>query len=292
MLTFFALCLLSRIAYSFNDVLIGGLARRHDGMEISAWRGVSLGVTMAPLLGWVSASAWQALLARWGELLLLVSITAGANLLQLRAARYLPFGLRAALFVAGIALGGIGLGTRFLDEHFGLIELGWSALIVTAAVLAALGDHSSDGLTVNVPKGALITLASAALMSVAALLFARLARATDPLLLGWCWEFGAGAVLLAPLFWRQRGRWEPGIGPRFLRTALFSLPTVIGTGASAVALTLGPLGVWAALAGTQALVSAGLGAAWHHERIGPRRWFYLALGALGVCGLAAARRSV
>jgi drug/metabolite transporter (DMT)-like permease len=49
--------------------------------------------------------------------------------------------------------------------------------------------------------------------------------------------------------------------------------------------------VWAALAGTQALVSAGLGAAWHHERIGPRRWLYFVLGAIGVCGLAAARRT-
>jgi drug/metabolite transporter (DMT)-like permease len=291
MLVFFSLCLLSRIAYSFNDVLIGGLARRHDGMEISAWRGVSLGITMAPLLGWVSPSAWAALTARPFELLLLVSVTAGANLLQLQAARYLPFGLRAALFVAGIALGGIALGSRFLGEHFGFAELGWSGLIVLAAVLAALGDHSSDGLDANVPKGALLAVAAAAFMAVAALLFARLARATDPLLLGWAWEFGAGAVLLVPLLIRQRGRWQPGVGGRFLRTALFSLPTVVGTGASAVALTLGPLGVWAALAGTQALVSAGLGAAWHHERIGPRRWLYFVLGAIGVCGLAAARRT-
>ena len=87
MLTFFALCLLCRIAYSFNDVLIGGLARQHDGMEISAWRGLSLGITMAPLLGWVSRAAWEGLAARSGELLLLVSVTAVANLLQLRSAR-------------------------------------------------------------------------------------------------------------------------------------------------------------------------------------------------------------
>jgi drug/metabolite transporter (DMT)-like permease len=290
MLTFFALCLLCRIAYSFNDVLIGGLARRHDGMEISAWRGLSLGVTMAPLLLWVSRSAWQALAARFFELLLLVLVTALANLLQLRAARYLPFGLRAALFVAGVALGGIGLGAWFLDERIRIIELGWSALIVIAAGLAALGDHSSAGLKAEVPKGALIILVCSALMSVAALLFARLARATDALLMAWSWEFGAGAVLLVPLLWRKRRGFEPGVLRRILRTGLFSLPTVIGSGTAALALSLGPLGVWSALAGAQALVSAGLGAAWHHERIGPRRWLLFVLGALGVCGLAVARR--
>lgn len=289
MLTFFALCLLCRIAYSFNDVLIGRLARQHDGMEISAWRGLSLGITMAPLLFWVSRPAWGALAARFGEFLLLVAVTAGANLLQLRAARYLPFGLRAALFVAGVALGGIGLGAWFFHERIRLIELGWSALIVIAAALAAVGDHSSEGLKADVPKGALIILTCSALLSVAALLFARLSRATDALLLAWAWEFGAGVVLLVPLLLRKRRGFEPGVRARMLRTGLFSLPTVIGSGASALALTLGPLGLWSALAGAQALVSAGLGAVWHHERIGPRRWLLFVLGALAVCGLAIAR---
>ncbi len=291
MLTFVALCLLSRVAYSFNDVLVGELARRHDRMEIAAWRGLSLGVSMAPLLLWVSGSAWQALAEHPGELLWLVAITAGANLLQLQAARYLPFGLRAALFVAGVALGGIGLGAWFLGERFSPLELGFCALVVASAVLASVGNHSNDGLTANVPKGAWLTLTSSALMAAAALSFARLARATDPLLLGWAWELGAGAVLLVPLLVRQRGRWEPGVWPRFVRTALCSLPTVVGTGASAIALTLGPLGVWAALAGTQAIFTAGLGAARHRERIGPLRWFYFVLGAVGVCGLALAQQA-
>jgi drug/metabolite transporter (DMT)-like permease len=63
----------------------------------------------------------------------------------------------------------------------------------------------------------------------------------------------------------------------------------VGTGATAVALTLGPLGVWSALAGTQALLSAALGAAWHREKLGPRRWSAIVLGALAVGGLAFAQ---
>jgi drug/metabolite transporter (DMT)-like permease len=291
MLTFLALCLLSRIAYTFNDVLVGELAREHDGIEVATFRGVSLGITMAPLLFWVAPGAWAALAARPGELAFLIAVTAVGNVLHLQAARHLPFGLRAAILVAGVAVGGIGLGAWFFDERFSSVELGWCALVVTSGVLAALGDHSTEKLTANVPKGALLTLGTSALLSVAAFSFARLARATDPMLVGWVWEFGIGAVLIVPLLWRRRGRWESGVARRFLRTGLYSLPTVVGTGATAIALTLGPLGVWSALAGAQALLSAALGAAWHRERIGPRRWSFFVLGALGIAGLALAQRA-
>jgi drug/metabolite transporter (DMT)-like permease len=291
MLTFIALCLLSRIAYTFNDVLVGGLAREHDGVEIAALRGLALGVTMAPLLFWVSPGAWAELLARPAELSFLVVVTAVGNVLHLEAARCLPFGLRAALLVAGVAIGGIGLGTWFFDERFSIVELAWCSLVVVSGVLAAMGDHSTEKLTANVPKGAVLTLTTSALLSVAAFSFARLARATDPMLVGWVWEFGIGLVLLVPLLFRRRDHFQPGIARRFLRTGLYSMPTVVGTGATAVALTLGPLGIWSALAGTQALLSAALGAAWHREKIGSRRWSYFLIGAIGIGGLAFAQRA-
>jgi drug/metabolite transporter (DMT)-like permease len=291
MLTFLALCLLSRVAYTFNDVLVGELARKHDGMEIAMFRGVALGVAMAPLLFWVAPGAWAGLAARPRELAFLITVTAVGNVLHLEAARHLPFGLRAALLVAGVAIFGLGLGTWFLGERFSVVELGWCALIVTSGALAAMGDHSTARLSANVPRGALFTLSTAALLSVAALSFTRLARATDPMLVGWTWEFGIGLFLVGPVLWRRRGRWEPGPARRFLRTGLYSLPTVVGTGATAVALTLGPLGVWSALAGAQALLSAALGAAWHGEKLGRRRWSYFVLGAVGIGGLAFAHHA-
>jgi drug/metabolite transporter (DMT)-like permease len=291
MLTFLALCLLSRIAYTFNDVLVGELARTHDGVEIATFRGLGLGLTMAPLLFWVAPGAWAALAARPGEVAFLVAVTSIGNVLHLEAARHLPFGLRAALLVAGVAVGGISLGTLFFEERFSFVELGWCTLVVVSGVLAAMGDHSTEKLSANVPKGAILTLTTSALLSVAAFSFARLARATDPMLVGWVWEFGIGLLLVVPLLWRKRGHLAPGVARRFLRTALCSLPTVVGTGATAVALTLGPLGVWSALAGTQALLSAALGAAWHREKLGPRRWSYFVLGALAIGGLAFAQRT-
>ena len=48
MLTFVALCLVARFSYSLNDVFIGRLARRYGQVEVAAFRGLSLGVSMAP----------------------------------------------------------------------------------------------------------------------------------------------------------------------------------------------------------------------------------------------------
>jgi drug/metabolite transporter (DMT)-like permease len=244
---------------------------------------------MAPLLFWVPAGAWAELAARLGQLAFLILVTAVANVLHLEAARYLPFGLRAAILVAGIAVGGLVLGAWFLGERLSGGELAWCAVIVTSGVLAALGDHSTDRLVARVPKGAALTVGASVLLCVAVLSFTQLSRTTNPLLVAWVWELGIGVMLLVPMLLRRRGRFAPDLARCFVRTGLCSLPTVAGTGLSAVALTLGPLGVWSAIAGTQALVSAALGAAWHREKIGPRRWACFALGALGIAGLALAQ---
>jgi drug/metabolite transporter (DMT)-like permease len=289
MSVFLALCLASRFAYSFNDVFTGRLARRQKLLEIATFRGLGLGLTMAPLLFWVPAGAWPALADRWVEYLLMLCVTAAANVLQLQAARYLPFGLRAAFMVTALAVCGAAFGVGFLNERFSAGQIGWCTLIVGSAVLAALGDHSNEELVADVPRGAALALGSAALIAVAALLFARLARATHPLLIAWSWEFGIGLVLLGPLLLRQHGDWEPGIARRFMHVSLAASPTVLGSAASGLALTLGPLGMWSALAGTQALFTAGLGVLWHRERMGVRRWLCFLLGAAGVFNLALTR---
>jgi drug/metabolite transporter (DMT)-like permease len=116
---------------------------------------------------------------------------------------------------------------------------------------------------------------------------ARVSRATHPLLTAWVWEFGGGLVLLAPLLRAYVREGLPAdLGARVKAIAIASSPTVIGSGFSALALTMGSLGVWAAVAGTQVIFTAALGALWHKELIGPLRWacFLVAAVAIGVLG--------
>jgi drug/metabolite transporter (DMT)-like permease len=288
MLTFIALCLTARLGYSLNDVLIGRLARRYGRMQVATFRGVSLGASMAPWLLFVPAAAWSALGARAGTLLVTVTLTALANILQLHAARYLPFGLRAALMLTTMATTSVLVGWLLLGERLSPLEIGLCVLLVGSALAAALGSHAVQEIEVDVPRGATLTLLAGVLMIAAVFGVRRLAHATHPLLAAWAWEFGAGLVLVGPIWWRGR-RAEPAAGVSFRQVAIAALPTALASGASVLALDFGELGLWGAIGGTQILFTAALGALWHREALGLRRWLCMIVSAGAVAGLAIAR---
>lgn len=288
MLTFILLCLVARASYSLNDVLIGRLARKYGRMEIAAFRGVSLGVSMAPWLLLVPPAAFGALAAHGGELLLTVAVTAAANILQLHAARYLPFGLRAALMISGMATFSVLIGWSALGERLTPLEAGLCVVLIGSGVAVALGSYAVQEIELDVPRGAALTLLSATLMACAVFGVKHLARETHPLVTAWAWELGAGLILLGPVLWRGRARSPGAARTSFWGVAAAALPTALASGASVLALDFGELGLWGALGGTQILFTACLGALWHHETLGLRRWLCMTLSMAAVAGLAVA----
>jgi drug/metabolite transporter (DMT)-like permease len=289
MLTFVLLCLVARFSYSLNDIFIGRLARKHGRMEVAAFRGVSLGVSMAPWLLLVPARAWGALAAQWWQLLLTVAVTAAANMLQLHAVRYLPFGLRAALMIATMATCSVLLGWGVLGERLTPLEVVLCIVLIGSAVAVALGSYAVQEIELDVPRGALLTLLAATLMACAVFGVKRLARETHPLLTAWAWEFGSGLILLGPVLLRRRGQSSAAPGPHVWRIATAALPTALASGASVLALDFGELGLWGALGATQIIFTAMLGAAWHRETLGLRRWLCMSVTVAAVAGLALVR---
>lgn len=291
MLLFLALCLLARLAYAFNDVLVGATARELDRFEVAALRGLSLGITMSPLLVLVPAPAWAALAERWPTYLLLVALTGACNVLQNHAARFLPFGLRAAVTISTVSIATVLFGRLVYGERLSAAQGALCLVLVGSAVVAAFGEHAAHDIEPDIPRGSALALAAGACLGAAAVLTKKLSAETNPLLTAWAWEFGAGAILTGPLLYRWwRAGVGPGVGRRFLRTALASAPTAVGSAASMTAIGLGPLGVWGAVAGTQVLFIALLGVRWHREAMGLRRWLCFLAAALAVAGLALVRR--
>ena len=291
MFTFVALCLVARFSYSLNDIFIGRLARRQGRVEVAAFRGTSLGVSMAPWLLLVPAHAWSALLAQPLALLLTVGVTALANILQLHAVRFIPFGLRAALMICTMAACSLFIGWLALDERLTSVQVLLSILLVASGAAVALGTHADAEIQIDVPRGALLTVAAGTLMACAVYGVKHLARETHPLLAAWAWEVGAGLILLGPALIRPST--PPPADPlarRFARVAIAALPTALASGASILALDFGELGLWGALGGTQILFTASLGALWHKESLGPRRWAFMLVAAAAVAGLALAGR--
>lgn len=289
MLTFVALCLLARFGYSLNDIFIGRLARRQGRVEVAAFRGTSLGVSMAPWLLLVPASAWSALARHPLALLLTVGVTALANILQLHAVRYVPFGLRAALMICTMAACSLLIGWGLLGERLSPLQVVLCLVLVASGAAVALGSHADAEIQIDVPRGAALTVAAGMLMACAVFGVKFLAREAHPLLAAWAWEFGAGLILLAPALLRRSPATAPlPLQRRFARIALAALPTALASGASILALDFGALGLWGALGGTQILFTAGLGALWHHEALGARRWAFMTLATAAVAGLALA----
>jgi drug/metabolite transporter (DMT)-like permease len=290
MLTFVALCLSARFGYSLNDIFIGRLARRQGRVEVAAFRGTSLGLSMAPWLLLVPVAAWSALLRHPLALLATVSVTAIANILQLHAIRYIPFGLRAALMICTMAGCSLLIGWSLLDERLSALQVLLCAVLVASGAAVALGSHAHTEIQLDVPRGAALTVAAGTLMACAVSGVKYLAHETHPLLAAWAWEFGAGLVLLAPALLRSSSPSADPLPRRFLRIALAALPTALASGASILALDFGNLGLWGALGGTQILFTAALGALWHKETLGARRWALMTLAAAAVAGLALAGR--
>ena len=199
MLLFLGLCLVSRFAYSVNDILVGRLARLHSRVEVATWRGLCLGITMAPWLLLAPAEGWRALATRGWDVAILLLVTAGANLMMLNASRYLPFGVRAAFVVSGIAAFSGWLGWAVLGERMSATEVGLSVVVVVSAVISALGEHASHEFKPDMRRGALYASGAAVLLACMGLMVARVSRATDPLITAWVWEFGGGLILLGPL---------------------------------------------------------------------------------------------
>ncbi len=289
MLTFVALCLVARFSYSLNDIFIGRLARRYGRVEVAAFRGTSLGLSMAPWLLLVPSGAWRALAAHAGELLATVTVTAIANILQLQAVRFLPFGLRAALMICTMATCSLLIGWGVLGEHLTPLQVALCVLLVASGAAVALGSHAPGEIEIDVLRGSLLTVLAGALMAAAIFGVKLLARETHPLLTAWAWEFGAGLVLLGPvLVRRKKEAATPPASRRFASVAAAALPTALASGASVLALQFGDLGLWGALGGTQILFTAALGAAWHRETLGARRWAFMTIATAAVAGLAMA----
>jgi drug/metabolite transporter (DMT)-like permease len=284
--TFVALCLFARFSYSLNDIFVGRLARRYGRVEVAAFRGASLGLTMAPWLLLVPRRAWGALFAHPFALLLTVAVTALGNLLHLQAARFIPFGLRGALMITSMAACSLLLGWGVLDERLSAIQVALCVVLVISGAGVALGSHADAAIEVDVPRGAAFTLAAGVVMAIAMTGVKFLARETHPLLAAWAWEFGAGAILLAPALIRRAAPSTDAVGVRFKHVAVASLPTALASGASVLALDFGELGLWGALAGTQILFTAALGALWHHEALGRLRWALMTVAAAAVAALA------
>lgn len=276
--------LLASLGYSVQGTLLARYARSVDSLSLVAYRGLSLALTMWLLLLFVPATAFA---LPTSAILLLVVVACcwtGANFLSNIAVQSLTVGIATAFSigsgtVVAMLIEGFVLG-RPLSRLQGILVI---LLLLSVTALAAAKATGPVPERYDPRKGIAAGLGFGLAIGVTWILLGVLSQQYHPFIVGYLGETFVGfTALIAAVV---RGRLIHGKGfeilpvPQMIRIGLCSAPTIVGTGAYAYALTLGPVAIPSAILGTLVALNSILAMFLYGEKLTPRQWACVASSA-------------
>ncbi|WP_152779987.1 EamA family transporter [Agarivorans sp. B2Z047] len=292
---FFFIALTATFAYALQGVLMAKVYRQSDLLSAVAYRGLSLLISMSPLLLLVPLSAYSGFIHHAGWLVLAAGLAALANWANAIAFVRLPVGIASALSMAFTALFVGLLGELLLDERLSPLQWLMAGLTLLAVLLlGASQTRTNTKSTESAPQykpliGIVASACYGALMSCALILVAKMSRDSHPFLVGFSWEVMIGVVAMLMAFARGKLSGQAGMqkvtAAQFKQILIFASPTVIGTGCYALAMTLGPLAIAAAVLSTMMVFSMLLGWWLLAEKPTLKQWAMISLVCISVIGL-------
>ena len=286
---FFLLAVLAMIGYAFQGALIASCYRRLDRLSVVAYRGMALGIGMAPLLffagpidpavvraslPWIIASAAVASFGNW----------CGAN-----AYSFLPLGIASAIFTSLAAIVAVVLSWAALGERLSPAQLAWIALILLGVVLLSAARSTGPlPRDFDLRRGIVHATLYGILLGIAYVILGRASRQVHPFLAGFAWELAIGIFAAAIAVARGWAGDRPlvAVSPRdFGKIFAFASPSILGTACFTMAMRLGPMGIATAIVSTMIVVKTLLAMALYRERPTVRQWCLLAAICATVVGL-------
>ncbi|MGY5450255.1 EamA family transporter [Agarivorans sp. MS3-6] len=294
---FFIIALCATFAYALQGVLMAKVYRQSDQLSAVAYRGLSLLISMSPLLLLVPHSAYADFLGQLAWLLLAASLAAVANWANAIAFVRLPVGIASALSMAFTALFVALLGQFFLNEQLSLQQWLMGGITLVAVLLLGASQArkakqvaSQAAYTQYKPLTGIVASACyGGLMSYALVLVASMSRSSHPFLVGYAWEVMIGVVAMFIAVGRglfsSKGGFQSLSMANFKQILMYASPTVIGTACYALAMTLGPLAIAAAILSTMMVFSMLLGWWFLKEKPSMQQWVTMSLVCFSVIGL-------
>lgn len=265
---FLALVLISVAGYALQTTLMAPYYRR-DPLAGTAHRGLSLGITMAPLLFLAGAPSLLKFAGSF-HLIFAASVLAFVcNIFTAVSLRHLPIGVSTgcqmgAIVITSTLLGVLGYGEVLRPMHvagIGLILAGNSAVCFAAQGSKVILDRKAlVGITYGILGGTSIACSY--------LFLTRLSREVDPYATAYFWELIIGVIALVLVLLRKKDPNSPNrlVWREFPKVLWRSSPTLLGTGGLALALTKGPLSIAAAVSSTVVIVVTVLSFILYRER--------------------------
>lgn len=282
---FFLIAFIAAFGYALQMTLMADFYRRMDTLSAVAYRGLSLGLTMAPLLAWAPVEQYARLGSVWPVLLLLFILTACGDWAIADVVRFLPVGVGTAIANSLIAIVTAFLGFVFFHEALQAGQVVMMTLIILAVFV--LGLTRSTGTLppeYNLRRGVIRAGLTGLLLGGGFSAMGSLSRSFHPFLVGYVWELGTGLTAFFILFLRSKLN-RPGLArlqpKEFGKLALACSPTLIGTGLYALSMSMGPMGLATAIIATQMVFTTLLAWMLYHEKLTWLQWAIL----LVICGL-------
>ncbi|HPI72737.1 MAG TPA: DMT family transporter [bacterium] len=282
---FFFIAFIAAFGYALQMTLMADFYRRMDTLSAVAYRGLSLGLTMAPLLAWAPLDQYARLVSMWPVLLLLFILTACGDWAIADVVRFLPVGVGTAMANSLIAIVTAFLGFIFFNEAMQTGQVVMMTLIILAVFV--LGLTRSTGTLppqYSLRRGVISAGLTGLLLGGGFSTMGSLSRCFHPFLVGYVWELGTGLMAVLILFLRSKLN-HPGLArlqpKEFGRLALACSPTLIGTGLYALSMSMGPMGLATAIIATQMVFTTLLAWMVYHEKLTWLQWLIL----LAICGL-------
>lgn len=286
---FFIVALISTLAYAIQGTLMASYYRSMDQLSAVAYRGLSLGFSMLPLLLFVSPADFASVPSLAGSILGASVCAALGNLYIARAYCDLPVGIASGMGMSCAALLAGALGFLLLGEVLTPRQIFFSVLVLIA--LTMLGMARSEEATPNhhnIRRGVINCVLFGLFLGSAYSFVGMVSRSMHPFLVGYLWEFTIGIIAAIMAVGRSFGG-GPSItippARDLWKITLYSSPTAIGTGFYALAMTMGPIGIATAIISTMMVFNTIFAAYLYKERLSAKQWILLLIVCGAVIGL-------
>ena len=285
---FYLFAIGSMVAYAFQNTLLVHHARKIDGLSLAAYRNLSFIVTLLPLLFLSPAAHILTILSHW-RLLIVSGVTGGISLgLLFSSYKFLSTSFSSALVISTSTISTTCLGWWYLGERIPVHTLLFIMVILSGVLGFGLQYKRITHLDRRLLLGILLAALNGPFVAYSKYLAAVLARATDPLAVGYFWEVSIGIssfflLLLRQLLLKKKMQ---RITPKTLAViAACGSPTLLGTGLFTLAAANGPIAIVSAIGGGALVVATLLAWGWYGEKITLKQSLAISVIVLGILGL-------
>lgn len=285
---FWLLALISAFGYGLQSTLMAKYARSLDALTSATYRSLCLMISMTPLLLLVDQSSWSNLGQYWLQIII-GGLLGGAGVVFLfQGLKSIPVGIANAISTSFRVFLLSTLGFLMLGQKITLLELVLMLIILIGVLILSTKNYSMDHLKQDSLKGVMAILLFGTLSGLWNFTVADLALEFDPYLAGYFLEAIIGIWLFVLLAGRSliQKKPLPKISfNQFRGIFLASAPTLLGTGAMAVAATLGNLAIISVVGSAGILFSTILAIYLYDEKLELKSYLAIALIILGVTSL-------